>query len=48
MNDPKHPELHVMEEPTNDFMDVSLGFGVFFGVLFLIGIIATVIQVMTR
>ncbi|WP_156043104.1 YqzM family protein [Paenibacillus sp. UNC451MF] len=48
MSDPKHPELHVMEEPTNDFLDVALAFGAFFGVLLLIAVVATVIQVMTR
>ncbi|UQZ86236.1 hypothetical protein SK3146_05529 [Paenibacillus konkukensis] len=48
MSDPKHPELHVMEEPTNDFLDVASAFGAFFGVLLLIAVIATVIQVMIR
>ncbi|MFE5323925.1 YqzM family protein [Paenibacillus sp. NPDC056579] len=48
MNDPKHPELHVMEEPTNDFLDVAIGFGAFFGVMLLMGVVATVIQIMTR
>jgi len=48
MSDPKHPELHVLEEPSNDFMDVAIGFGAFFGVLLLMGVIATVIQVMMR
>lgn len=43
MNDPKHPEMHVNEEPRNDFADVAMGFGVFFGVLLVIAIIATVI-----
>ncbi|WJH32267.1 YqzM family protein [Paenibacillus aurantius] len=43
MNEPNHPELHVLEEPTNDFMDVAIGFGAMFGFLFLIGIIATII-----
>ncbi|MDD9271328.1 YqzM family protein [Paenibacillus sp. GCM10023248] len=46
MSDPKHPELHVYEEPRNDFMDVGIGFGVFFGILFIIAIVATAIQVM--
>lgn len=48
MNETRNPELHTMEEPSDDLMDVSMGFGVFFGVLFLIGIIATIIQVMIR
>ncbi|MEC0228772.1 MULTISPECIES: YqzM family protein [Paenibacillus] len=46
MSDPKHPELHVYEEPRNDFMDVGIGFGAFFGFLFIIAAVATVIQVM--
>ncbi|NEW08495.1 YqzM family protein [Paenibacillus sp. SYP-B3998] len=46
MSDSKHPELHVYEEPRNDFMDVGIGFGAFFGVLLLVAVIATVIQVM--
>jgi hypothetical protein len=48
MNEPHHPELHVNEEPRNDFMDVAVGFGVMFGLLFLIGIAATVIQVLSK
>ncbi|BFT69846.1 MULTISPECIES: YqzM family protein [Paenibacillus] len=46
MSDPKHPELHVYEEPRNDFMDVGIGFGVFFAILFVIAAVATAIQVM--
>lgn len=41
MNDPR---LHVNEEPRNDFLDVSLGFGITFGVFCLIAIAATVIK----
>jgi hypothetical protein len=42
MNDPKHhPELHVNEEPRNDFLDVATGFAVFFVVLLAIAVIAT-------
>ncbi|MDF2963024.1 MAG: hypothetical protein K0S39_4759 [Paenibacillus sp.] len=48
MNDPKHPELHVNEEPSNDFIDTALGFGVFFGVLLLIAVAATVISLMIQ
>lgn len=40
MNDPRQ---HVNEEPRNDLMDTGLGFGVFFGVLMLIAVVATVI-----
>jgi hypothetical protein len=46
MSDQKHPELHVNEEASNDFIDTALGFGVFFGVLFVIAIIATVITLL--
>lgn len=38
-----HPELHVYEEPSNDFLDTAIGFAGMFGLLFLIAIIATVI-----
>jgi len=44
MNDSKHPELHINEEPRNDFLDVATGFGVFFVVLLLIAVLATVIS----
>lgn len=47
MSDPRHPELHVNEEPRNDFIDTAVGFGAFFGFLLLIGVVATVIQVLT-
>jgi hypothetical protein len=46
MSDPKHPELHVNEEPRNDFMDTAVGFGVFFGVLLVMGVVATAIQLL--
>ncbi|MDQ1912130.1 YqzM family protein [Paenibacillus sp. GD4] len=45
MNDPRQ---HIIEEPSNDFIDTALGFGVFFGVLLLIAVAATVVQIMTR
>lgn len=48
MNDSKHPELHVYEEQRDDLMDVSMGFGVFFAILFVIAIVATVITIMMR
>lgn len=37
------PRLHVNEEPRNDFLDVAIGFGVTFGVFFLIALVATII-----
>lgn len=30
MNDVNHPELHINEEPSNDFLDTAIGFGAFF------------------
>jgi hypothetical protein len=44
MSDSKHPELHVNEEPRNDFLDVAIGFGGFFGFLLVVAIIATIIK----
>jgi hypothetical protein len=37
-------ELHVNEEPRNDFSDVMIGFGAAFGFFFLIGVIFTLIK----
>jgi hypothetical protein len=37
-------ELHINEEPRNDFSDVLIGFSVSFGFFFLIGVIATLIK----
>jgi hypothetical protein len=45
MNEPRHPEHHVNEEPRNDFLDTGLAFGIFFGFLLLMGVVATIIQV---
>lgn len=46
MSDPKHPELHVNEEPRNDFIDVGIGFGVMFGVCLIIAVVATIITLL--
>jgi hypothetical protein len=46
MNESNHPELHVNEEPSNDFMDTAIGFAGMFGFLFLMGIVATVITLL--
>jgi hypothetical protein len=40
----RNPELHVNEEPRNDFLDVGVGFLVTFGVFTLITIVATVLS----
>lgn len=43
MSDTKHPEMHVNEEPRNDFLDVGVGFMTMFGLLFLIALVATIV-----
>jgi hypothetical protein len=48
MNEPNHPELHITEEPSNDFMDVAIGFGGFFAFLLLMGVVATVISLLIK
>lgn len=45
VNDPRQ---HVNEEPSNDFLDVGIGFMGMFGLLLLIAVVATVIEVVTR
>lgn len=37
-------EMHVNEEPRNDFSDVLIGFSVSFGFFLLVGVIATLVQ----
>lgn len=44
MNNTKHPEVHVNEEPRNDLIDVGTGF-VVAAVSFLV--VATIVTVMT-
>jgi hypothetical protein len=46
MSELNHPEDHVMEEQSNDFMDTAIGFAGMFGFLFLMGIVATAITLM--
>jgi hypothetical protein len=46
MSELNHPEEHVMEEPSNDFMDTAIGFAGMFGFLFLMGIVATAITLL--
>lgn len=41
-----HPELHVNEEPRNDFMDTGIGFGFMFGICAVIFIVGVVIKQM--
>lgn len=42
----RNPELHINEEPRNDFIDVGVGFLGMFGFCFLIAVIATVISLL--
>jgi hypothetical protein len=44
MKETQHPEHHVNEEPRNDFIDTGVAFGGFFGVLLLMGVVATIIK----
>ena len=46
MSELNHPEEHLMEEPSNDFLDTMLGFAGMFGFLFLMSIVATVITLL--
>jgi hypothetical protein len=46
MSQANNPELHVNEEPRNDFLDVAVGFAVTFGGFMLIAIIATVATIL--
>jgi hypothetical protein len=48
MDKPNHPELHINEEPRNDFMDTVVGFAGMFTFMLVVGIIFTVIEVMTK
>ncbi|CAM3426369.1 YqzM family protein [Marinicrinis lubricantis] len=43
MSNSKNPELHINEEPRNDFLDVAVGFGVTFGFFFVVCVIFTII-----
>ncbi len=45
MADTKHPELHVNEEPRNDFIDVGVGMAVSVGIFFGIALIMTIISI---
>ncbi|SFK76567.1 hypothetical protein SAMN03159341_101474 [Paenibacillus sp. 1_12] len=48
MNEVNHPELHIIEEPSNDFLDTAIGFGAFFALLLLMGVAATVITLLMK
>lgn len=44
MEEARNPEVHVNEEPRNDFIDVAMGFGVTFTIFLVISIIFTLIS----
>ena len=48
MSEPRNPEMHVNEEPRNDFIDVAMGMAVTTGVFFLIAIVATIIGIIVN
>jgi hypothetical protein len=48
MDKTNHPELHINEEPSNDFMDTAIGFAGMFTFMLVVAIIFTVIEVMTK
>jgi hypothetical protein len=41
-----NPELHVNEEPRNDFADVANGFMAMFGFVLVVSILATIFSMM--
>jgi len=45
MSEPSNPELHVNENPRNDFIDVAMGMAVTTVVFFLLAIVATIIGI---
>lgn len=45
MSKQHHPELHVNEEPRNDFLDTAVGFAGMFTFMIVVAIIATVITI---
>jgi len=48
MEKANHPELHINEEPRNDFMDTAVGFAGMFIFMLVVGIIFTVIEIMIK
>jgi hypothetical protein len=48
MSDSKHPELHVNEEPRNDFIDVAVGMAVTTIGFLLIAVLATILSLLLR
>jgi hypothetical protein len=48
MSESKHPELHINEEPSNDFIDVGVGMAASTILFLAIGVVFTVIEIITR
>ncbi|WP_144340713.1 YqzM family protein [Paenibacillus darwinianus] len=44
MDNVQDPRNHVNEEPSNDFIDTALGFGVFFGFMLVVFTVAVIIK----
>jgi len=48
MEESRHPELHVNEEPRNDFLDTAVGFAGMFIFMLVVGILFTDAEIATR
>lgn len=48
MENTKHPELHVNEEPRNDFLDTAVGFAGMFGFMLIMAILFTVFEIVLK
>jgi len=48
MENAKHPELHVNEEPRNDFLDTAVGFAGMFAFMLVVGIIFTLFEIFLK
>lgn len=48
MSDSNHPELHVNEEPSDDFMETGIGYMGMMTFIIVGSVIATIISIMIR
>lgn len=48
MENTNHPELHVNEEPRNDFMDTGVGFLAMFGFMLVVAVIFTIFEIVLK
>lgn len=48
MENRNHPELHINEEPRNDFLDTAVGFAGMFTFMLVVAIIFTIIEVAVK